>query len=374
MVVANDGGQAMSFNRQVSLMGAAFIGVVLFSGCIDAGTFDKSGATGPTVLRMANGYSHLDFEPGVQAFVDAVTEVSQGELVVEVVSEWGDLPQDMEEQVVAAVTAGEADLGWAGSRVFDRLGVDAFAPLTAPLLIDSYELEDAVIESEVPADMLASLEELDLAGIAVLGGGLRKPITAAAPLIEAPDWSGVTFQAFPSNGHAGALRALGAHPTDVLWDVLDAGVLDGTIRGFEKNLRIVRLNRHQLIAPYITANVNLWPETSVVFANPGRMAQLTAAERDWLMDAGEMAARSSSELYDDQADLEFLCGEGARAATASPTQLDELRSHVAPVVDALRSGPSGTALERIEQLKSRTTAEPELEIPPGCAEVAAASR
>lgn len=350
-----------------TLLACLVAGSLALSGCTgDAASVDKAGGAGPLVLRMANVYSGLDYEPGIRAFVDSVDAVSDGAMTVDVVSEWNDFAPDAEKQTVADVAAGEADLGWTGTRAFDLLDVSAFAPLTAPMLIDSYALQDAVIESELPALMLESLDDVGVDGLAVLGGGLRKPIAATAPLVAASDWNGVTFQTFPSDGHAEAIRALDATPTDVLWDLLDVGVIDGDIRGFEKNLLIVRINGQHLMAPYVTTNVNLWPETSVVFANPARMAQLTEQQRGWLREAADVAAAESSELYDDQAELETLCAGGARAAEASAAQLDELRAAFAPVIDALRAGEAGAAIDRIEELKAATPAEPPLAIPAGC--------
>ena len=46
-----------------------------------------------------------------------------------------------------AVAAGQVDLGWSGTRVFDTMGVTSFQALHAPMLIDSYALQHAVIAS-----------------------------------------------------------------------------------------------------------------------------------------------------------------------------------------------------------------------------------
>jgi TRAP-type transport system periplasmic protein len=351
--------------RMVPMAVAVAVSLML-AGCSAAESFDKAGGSGPVALRMANVYGGLHLEPGVQAFVDAVDTASDGAMSIDVVSDWGSYPPDAEQQLVADVAAGEADLGWTGTRVFDLLDVSAFAPLTAPMLIDGYALQDAVIESDIPTSMLDALEPLGVTGIAVLGGALRKPFAASAPLVAAEDWNGVTVQAFPSNGHAASIRALGATPTDVLWADLDDGVTDGDIRGFEKGLLIARTNALHQLAPFVTTNVNLWPETSAIIANPARMAQLTAEQRAWLIEAGEIAAAASSELYDDAAELETLCDGGARAIEASLEQLAELEAAVAPVVETVRAGEGGSAVDRIEALKAKVPPDAALPIPAGC--------
>ncbi len=72
------------------------------------------------------------------------------------------------------VAAGEADLAWVWTHAFDTLGVNAFRALNAPMLIDSYPLQQAVIASDIPGEMLAELDAVGVTGIAVLADGLRE--------------------------------------------------------------------------------------------------------------------------------------------------------------------------------------------------------
>ncbi len=156
----------------------------------------------------------------------------------------------------------------------------------APMPIDSYPVQEAVIESEIPAQMLEGLDKLGLSGLAVLADGLRKPIAVDGPLLGPEDWSGITFQSFRSDGQSEAIRALGAQPTDVLFEALDEGLANGEIGGFEKNLLIYQLNAMVANAPYITGNVNLWPQTVAIVANPDRLAALLDQHREWLTAGG----------------------------------------------------------------------------------------
>ena len=113
----------------VPMAGAVAVAVsLMLAGCSAAESFDKAGGSGPVALRMANVYGGLNLEPGVQAFVDAVDTASDGSMSIDVVSDWGSYPPDAEQQLVADVAGGEADLGWTGTRVFDLLDVSAFEP------------------------------------------------------------------------------------------------------------------------------------------------------------------------------------------------------------------------------------------------------
>src|SRR5215207_11647508 len=121
---------------------------------------DKAGGGGPPVeLRLANTGGEIAQTPAVEYFVERVDELSGGNVRIEVVDQWAEFVSDAEHQVVSDVAAGEVDLGWVGSRVFDTLGVESFQALTVPMLIDSYALQNAVIESGVTDKMLASLDD-----------------------------------------------------------------------------------------------------------------------------------------------------------------------------------------------------------------------
>ena len=168
---------AMKSRRWLAAFGVAAIAVLATAGCSggSAGSEDKAGGSGePVVLRLANTNGQLDFAPAVVDFVDRVEELSGGELRIEAVDEWGDSAPDAEQQVVRDVSAGEIDLGWVGTRVFDTLDVKSFQALTAPMLVDSYALESAVIESGMTEQMLDGLEDLGVVGLGVLPDGLRE--------------------------------------------------------------------------------------------------------------------------------------------------------------------------------------------------------
>ena len=119
---------------------------------------DKAGGTsGPVVLRMANGYADLSYEPAVAYFVRRAGELSHGAVRIRVVSDWrvrnGSPSPDFEQLVVRDVAGRKADLGWVGTRIFDTLGIRSFQALTAPMLIDSFPLQQAVIGSGIPRQM-----------------------------------------------------------------------------------------------------------------------------------------------------------------------------------------------------------------------------
>jgi TRAP-type transport system periplasmic protein len=136
--------------RRLAALVLAATAALALAACSSGGSAgeDKAGGTGPTVvLRLANTGGSIDQTPAVEYFVKHVEELSGGNIRIEVVDQWAEFASDAEQQVVHDVATDEVDLGWVGTRVFDTIGVKSFQALTAPMLVDSYALENAVIES-----------------------------------------------------------------------------------------------------------------------------------------------------------------------------------------------------------------------------------
>jgi TRAP-type C4-dicarboxylate transport system substrate-binding protein len=354
------------------LAALAFAAIVAFPAAACGGgdaSEDKAGGTGePVVLRMANTNGQIDFTPAVDDFVKRVEELSGGNLRIEVVDDWGKGASDAEQQVVQGVSAGEVDLGWVGTRVFDTLGVESFQALTAPMLIDSYALQSAVIESGITEEMIDGLDELGVVGFGVVPDGLRRPIGVTGPVLGPADWRDATFGTLTSNAQVEAIRALGATPVEVNWREREEGLADGTIEGFETSVWIHQHNPALArLAPYVTSNVTLWPQMDVLLANPARLEALSAEQRGWLEDAARGAATYAALADIDAKALADSCMAGARFAEASEADLTALEAAFVPLYAKLQQHPETRAfIERIQALKESTAPEPALAIPSDC--------
>jgi TRAP-type C4-dicarboxylate transport system substrate-binding protein len=353
--------------KAFALIGA---GAVVAAGCTGgSGSGEKAGGSGaPVVLTLAEGAADSSTDLAVLDFVRRVGEISGGALRIQVTGGWGGEDPGAEQQTVRDVGDAKMDLGSVGTRVFDTLGVNSFEALGAPMLIDSYPLERAVIASDIPGQMLASLGELDLTGLAVLGGGLRKPIAVERALLGPSDWQDINFAGFRSQSQAEAVQALGALPSDVIGGALTVALGNGQVQGAENNLLVYEHGSRQSVAPYVTANVNLWPKTVALLANTGRFSKLTDEQQGWLRQAAREAAMASVGLFEPEDELvASICEAGGRLANASPTDLAGLQLAFAPAYTSLEQDPETKGfIEAILQLKASTPAGPALSIPTGC--------
>jgi TRAP-type transport system periplasmic protein len=352
----------------IGRMGLAVLAAVTLAACGPT-TGNKAGGLGQAVvLQMVTPYGEPGYLPQVDFLMDRVDKLSAGNVRIEMVYRAGGFEPDAEEQAVRAVAAGATDLGVVGTRAFDTMGVNAFQALTAPMLIDSYPLERAVVGSDIPAKMLRSLDQLHVVGLGLLADGLRKPAAVHKPLLGTQDWQGIIFDAVGSRQASSAIRALGGRPTGLLGANLDAAFDSGAVEGAERHLYYYRRNDMWMRAPYVSANVNLWPQMLAVLGSPDRLAMLTPEQRGWLAQGVADAANRSTDLVSGDAGLiADLCANGARFANASDADLAALRNAFNPVYAEVEQEPQTKQyIAEIKQLKQQTPAGDPLAIPDGC--------
>ena len=343
------------------------------AGCGASTNGDKAGGGppgGPLVLRMASIPWNPSDAPPVADFIRRVSALSRGTVQIKVINQWGLYAPSAEAQVIRATAAGQVDLGWAGSRVFDTIGVPGLAALSAPMLIDSYPLEAAVLKTAMPARMLAGLSRLHVTGLAVLGDVLRHPYAVHRPLLAPATWRGLSIGTYRSGVQEQAIRALGATPVVAFGPYRAHDLASGAIQGFELDMRTYVHLGLVASARYVTANVVLWPQFDVLFANPARLASLTAQQRAWLQQAAAAASSSSVMLVagQDGRNIKRACALGARFVNATPADLAALRQAFTPVYRSLEADPTtGAFIAQIQHLKKATPPGPAPAIPAGCA-------
>jgi TRAP-type C4-dicarboxylate transport system substrate-binding protein len=271
---------------------------------------------------------------------------------------------------VRAVADGRVDLGVTSTGVLDSMGVTSFEALSAPLLIDSNELADAVLESDLSHEMLDGLSKLGVTGIGVAFQALVYPLSEDRPLVDVADWNGVRFGTLRSLIQETAIRALGASPVEVFGPARDAALDANDIQAFDFGIYGYRSEFHLGMAeqvPYVASNVVLWPRFNVLLANPDLLSSLSDEQRAWIQRAMAQAeALSASQNGKEGRAVRVACRRGARFASARPPELDAIRIALAPVYQRLEQDPgASTFIREIEDLKARVHPQP-LHVPPHC--------
>ena len=352
--------KAMPMRRSTGwAVGALLAALAIALAACGGSSSDKAGGTDrakPRVLTMANPN---DGEPPDQLsrWAEEVSRLSGGRLAIEFQSAWRLGEPRYEAGTLEDVKAAKVHMAWVGARAFDTVGVTSFQALVAPLLIDSYGLEAEVFEQGIPDQMLEGVGELDLIGIGVLPGPMRKLLGISKPFVRPEDFAGEVVGFQDSAVAERSLRALGASPRPVP----SSAKLDG-LDAYELQLSSIEGNGYDAQAKYVTANVNLWPRPLVIVMGKSAFDSLTTQQQSILRDAAEAAIPASlaaSRAEDDEV-APVLCRRGMTFAVASAGDLAELRKALEPVYAELAADPeTKSAIEAITGLKTELAASAE---------------
>lgn len=182
-------GRTLWSRRRFAAPLAGLVVALAVAGCSNEAAPAESDET--ATLRMLHFDGGASLDPAVSWFVDEVAERSGGNVEIELVRSCCGEDADVERVLVSKVADSEADLGWVGTRVFGDLGVPDLRALTAPMLLDSYALQEAVITSDFAGERLASVSDLGVSEVALVPGPMRVPLSSTGPLVAPEDWSGL---------------------------------------------------------------------------------------------------------------------------------------------------------------------------------------
>ncbi|WP_166548435.1 TRAP transporter substrate-binding protein [Agromyces luteolus] len=304
---------------------------------------------------------------GVSAFMDALEAESGGAIEVVLETGYGDGGPEAEADLVQAVVDGDVDLAWPATRAFAAAGIDGLRAVEAPLQLMSYDAQRALIEGEAPKMIAERLDEAGLESLGLLIGPLRRPFSAEGPLLEPADWDGVRFRVFNSPVQQLAVESFGGRAVvaGANWsDQLRAGGLDGA----EFDIRHYQQIGLTTEAPWVAADVVLWPKVLVLSMNRAKLESLPDEQREWIESAARLAVEESmSGDYDESVATEELCENDVRFVLAGDASIDALRAEAAPVLDGLANDPDEAEL--LEVVLSVAERHPEVytpTIPEGC--------
>jgi len=194
-------------NRRLWTALGTLAALLVAGGC--DGAVDKAGGGSgrqPTVLRM---FSAID---EVEPFIQGVDAVSDGALRIDRIhSSHG---ESGEADVIRAVRSGRYDLAVVPVRAWHDVGVSDFDALIAPLAVDSYALQQKVLDSDIAATMLDGVRAAGVEGISVLPAPMRKPVGITRSLRGPEDYRRAQIGAAAS---AVAARTLGSADTVGAW-------------------------------------------------------------------------------------------------------------------------------------------------------------
>jgi TRAP-type C4-dicarboxylate transport system substrate-binding protein len=261
---------------------------------------------------------------------------------------------DHDGAMIELVREGETDLAVVRAATFSSAGTTRFAALQAPFLIDNQDAAELIANDPIADEMLASLDDLGLVGLAVVPSGLRHPFGWYSPLVGTADYTNATINTRPGREVDMLFDALGATTDHSVGQQRATAATNGELNGIEVSLQL----RFSVGPPLImTANVVLYTKFDIVVVNKRFFEGLTEAQQTVIRDAVAAAIPEAlAGRATETAAFEQWCGEiGNVAVLATPSDIDALGQAVAPMIGELERDPfTKRAIERIRQLAAGT--------------------
>ena len=241
---------------------------------------------------------------------------------------------------------GRIDLAWVAPRPWHAKGVMSFDALMAPLLVDSYALQQAVLESDLEQAMLAGLEGTGLVGLGVLPGPLRRVAMAEGGFRAAGDLRGKLVGIQESEIATMTFEALGATTKS-----LPSGAVLGGEDAVEQQLESLAGNRYYKGLPHVTVDLALWPRPVILFANEARFDNLSSEQQSALRGVTKQILRSTTEVVEseDASALATLCSDGADIVVAGDDAKSGMLTAVRPVYDELKKDAATASMMRADR-------------------------
>jgi TRAP-type C4-dicarboxylate transport system substrate-binding protein len=341
--------------RSIGAIAILGLGIVL-AGCSGAqqpAAVDKAGSQ---TLRLQfwtyDGTQQADQPPGPKAFLDSLAALSGGQIQVDFQTYFDGNEGDWNETaLVKAIASGKVDGGFPTARAFAPAGFPGLQALEAPMTVTSYAAVKDLVSGPVAKDLLAQLNGTGVVGLGLAAGPLRRPFAAKGPLLEPDDWNGITFRAFNSPVQDATIHDLGGSPVDLGFNWVD-DIASGKVQGSEFDIPLYLANGYTTEAPYVTANVVLWPKIFVLSVSQKLWDSLTDQQKGWIQAAAEAGTKASVDAtYDETTTARALCDVGVRFFDATPAQLGALHRAVAPVINDLANDPvNGPLLSKVQQI------------------------
>lgn len=343
---------------------------LLVTGCGSGAVNKAGGSKPPLVLTLAD--SDNNDQPSTDAvlyFAEQVDRISGGSLRIRVTFQAAgkDTPR-VEQRTIGLVRGGRFDLGVVGSRAWDELGFTSFRALQAPFLITSTKLLNRVLESHLAADMIASLKQEDVVGLALVPDHLRRPVGFRRPFLSLGDFAQGRIRFLPSKTTAAILRTLGATPVEASNVKIGQEISDGRVNGEEMSFFNSPGNSIS------TGNIVFFGKALNFFVNADAFGRLSTNQRRYLRDA---AARTTTyAAAHNPSELGFArCPDRRRVVLATAADVRAVEQAAQPVYAQLETDPvTKRYIDRIPAIKATLPPDPPIHVGGTCARVVPSAR
>ena len=316
--------------RVLSVLVAASMAVVAFAGCGSNGTTSGSAsatastsasasastsaaATGEAEYAMISGTTTPDAHPynlGLVKMSELLSEKTNGAVTLDV---FGNSQLGSERDLIEGLQLGSVQVTCVSTAPLAGF-TDAFLVFDLPFIFETSEQARAVMDSEVGMEILHSVDEQGLKGLAWFENGFGNVTNNVRPITVPDDLKGIKIRTMENQMHMAAFQIMGADPTPMAMGDVFTALQQGTIDAEENPVPIIATNKFQEVQKYLSMTGHLFSPTPVFIAKDYFEA-LPAEYQTAVQEAATEAAPYQREQIDEQnvSGLEELTNDGMEA-------------------------------------------------------------
>ena len=251
--------------------------------------------TDATVIKLGTTVNEQDsFQVCAEKFAELVKELTNGAYEIEIHPN-GALGD--ERTMLESMQMGTLDMGIITSGPFVNFS-SAMGVLDMPFLFANNEEAYKVLDGEIGKELLGTLEDADLKGLAYAERGFRNITNSKKPITNAADVAGLKLRVMENDVYTATFKALDVNAVPMAWSDALTALQQGTIDGEENPINViysyklwesqkyVTLDRHSYSTAIITMSNDLFkslPEdVQKIFEESAQEA--AEYERQWVAD------------------------------------------------------------------------------------------
>lgn len=290
---------------------------------------ESTASADATVIQLGTTVNEQDsFQVAAEKFAELVEERTNGAYKIEIYPN-GTLGG--ERDMLESMQIGTLDMGIITSGPFINFS-DAMGVLDMPYLFANNEQAYAVLDGEIGRELLDTLEDSGLKGLAYAERGFRNLTNSKKPIQTAADLSGLKIRIMENDVYTASFEAMGVSPDPMAWADALTALQQGTVDGQENPINVIYSYSLWESQKYVTLDRHSY-STAIITMSAELFNSLDAETQQIFLDAAQEAAEYERAWVADQESEQLQAMKDNGMEVVEDPDLDSFKEAVQPVYD-----------------------------------------
>lgn len=282
-----------------------------------------------TVLQLGTTVNEQDsFQVAAEKFAELVEERTNGAYKIDIYPN-GTLGG--ERDMLESMQIGTLDMGIITSGPFINFS-SAMGVLDMPYLFANNEQAYAVLDGEIGRELLDTLEDSGLKGLAYAERGFRNLTNSKKPIETAADLNGLKIRIMENDVYTASFEAMGVNANPMAWADALTALQQGTVDGQENPINVIYSYSLWESQKYVTLDRHSY-STAIITMSADVFNSLDADTQKIFLDAAQEAAEFERAWVADQESTQLQAMKDNGMEVIENPDLDSFKQAVQPVYE-----------------------------------------